>query len=130
MGAKTLFHGTAYRFSHFCSSASGIHFGSLEQAAHAATLKLASLPVKDFAALSEDAHGFRGIILECRLNIHRTKRVKDARNSGGWARVITAAKQQGFDSLVYRNRWEGREPQDSFVVFDPSCIEIIRQANG
>lgn len=41
-----VFHGTAVRFDTFQMRPSGLHFGSFDQAVHAATLKLARLPLR------------------------------------------------------------------------------------
>jgi hypothetical protein len=125
-----LYHGTATHFTNFRASPAGIHLGTYEQAAHVATQKLSRLPLKDFEALKEDTQGFRGIILHCRVEMGITKRVKDARNSGGWARVIEKAKREGYDSLVYLNEWEGRDHADSYVVFDPGQIKSKQLATG
>lgn len=126
-GARTLrlYHGTARHFAAFMPSSAGVHLGSFEQAGHVATQQLARLSAPEFAALEEDAQGFRGIVLECGVELSRTRRVSDARNNGGWAQAVAAAKRQGYDSLVYTNQWEGRIPEDSFVVFEPRQIQIL-----
>lgn len=119
------FHGTPYRFTRFQCPAGGIHFGTYDQAAHAATLKLARMPADQFAALPEGQSGFRGVIMQVRLHVQNIKRVRDARTPAAWSRCIRKARHEGFDALVYQNDYEGREPADSFVVFDPDRIEIL-----
>ena len=51
---ENVYHGTAARFDAFRFPASGVHLGTLDQAVHAATLKLARMPVDAFAALEEE----------------------------------------------------------------------------
>lgn len=124
-----LFHGTAAVFDRFRAPSSGVHFGPFDQAAHAATLALARAPLAAFESLPKDESGFQGVILRCRVELVRWKRVKDARNPGGWARAIAAARRQGYTALVYRNEWEGREAADSVVIFDPNHVAILGRAN-
>ena len=54
------YHGTVADFETFDIPPSGVHFGTLDQAAHAATLKLARMPADAFAARPVDHRGFRG----------------------------------------------------------------------
>lgn len=119
------YHGTPYEFTQFRVPASGVHFGTEDQAVHACTLKLARLPIKVFETLKPDAHGWHGRLMKVHLHILSPKRVKDARTASAWSRAIQRAKQEGFDALVYRNDFEGREAVDSYVIFDPDQVEII-----
>jgi hypothetical protein len=46
-------------------------------------------------------------MLKARLNIQKIKRVKDRGSTGLWRRTIDAAKNAGYDGIVYLNRHEG-----------------------
>jgi hypothetical protein len=103
------FHGTvAAPFAEFRIPPSGAHFGSFDQAVHAATLKLARMPAKEFALLREDVSGWRGRILEVEIELRNPLRVKDARTGAAWSKVIAQAAAAGYDSLIYENDYEGR----------------------
>lgn len=125
MATITAYHGTPYAFEHFKVPASGLHFGDYEQAVHACTLKMARLPLKQFAALEPDEDGWRGRVLAVRLHLNNVKRVEDARTPSNWSRVIKRAKEEGFDGLVYLNVYEGGKSSDSFVVFNAEQVEKI-----
>ena len=120
-----LYHGTPYTFTQFRVPVSGAHFGTLDQAAHACTLKLARLPMKVFETLERDGSGWLGRLMLVRLHITNAKRVSDARTAPAWSKAITKAKQEGYDALVYQNNFEGRQPEDSYVIFDASQVEVI-----
>jgi len=121
-----LFHGTTSPdFVEFRVPASGVHFGDFEQAAHAATIKLGKLPLATFAALREDASGWRGRIIGVELNVHNVQRSPDMKTPAAWARAISKAKSNGVDCLVYANEFEGRKPAESYVVFHQSSIRIV-----
>lgn len=127
-GVKVVaYHGTPFTFTEFTESPSGIHFGNLDQAAHAATIKLGKLPSHVFATLEPDSHGWCGRILKVQLSLGRTKRVKDARTAAKWVREIRKAISEGYDSLVYRNDFEGQAKgaTDSYVVFKASQARIL-----
>lgn len=121
----TAYHGTPHTFERFRVPGSGLHFGTLEQAIHACTLKVARLPLKLFETLPCDEQGWRGRIIKANLRLANVKRVSDARTPAGWANVIRKAKQEGFDALVYQNAYEGQGGDDSFVVFDADQVEIV-----
>lgn len=123
-----VFHGTAAApFERFRVPPSGVHFGSYDQAVHAATLKLARLPIKEFERLEEGESGWRGRILLVEIDLQNPLRVKDARTGAAWSRVIQSATTAGHDGLIYRNDYEGRAAEDSFVIFQADQIEIISQ---
>lgn len=123
MPVVNAFHGTPYRFAEFVCPPSGLHFGTIDQAAHAATIKLGKMPVDELAILPIDHHGWRGLVIPVRLTIHRLKRVRDARTAKAWAKQIAVARAEGFDGLVYRNHYEGRDGADSYCVFDARQVE-------
>ena len=118
------FRGSPFKFSHFKDSASGIHFGTFEQAAHAATKKLAHMPLREFERL-EEINGWRGSIYECELILKNPKRVKDRCTPQAWSRAIKSAALEGFDSLVYKNEFEGTAAQDSYCLFDAQSVRAI-----
>ncbi len=120
-----VYHGTARSFERFAMRSSGLHFGTFEQAAHAATMKLAKLPLDLYGKLVPDGSGWCGRIIKVRLNVSNVVRVPDARTSSAWASIIKRERVNGADCLVYMNEFEGREPSDSFVVFDTDTIEIL-----
>jgi len=123
--AVTAYHGTPHAFDRFKVPASGLHFGTEEQAVHACTLKMARLPPQQFATLIPDCNGWRGRLMKVRLNVQSVKRVNDARTPSAWARAIKKARQEGYDALVYCNAYEGRGEADSFVVFSADQVEVI-----
>ena len=124
MSAITAYHGTPHSFERFRVPASGLHFGTLEQAIHACTLKLARLSIKQFMAIAPDEHGWRGRVIKVTLHLNNVKRVDDARTPAGWSRQIKKAKEEGFDGLVYVNAYEGNDGSDSFIAFSADQVEI------
>lgn len=113
-----VFHGTPFRFDRFRSSPSGIHFGTMDQAAYRLRRQLAKLPTMQ--------SGLQGHILQCRLRINRLKQVNDPCNAEAWQKTIDQAKADGFDGLCYENWYETpSNPALSWVVFDPAQIEIL-----
>ena len=118
------FHGTAASFDGFRMRPSGLHFGTFDQAVHAATMKLGRLPLRDFSKLEPDPNGWRGRLLQCELQVHRILRVEDARTPSAWAALIRKHREH-FDCLVYVNRYEGRQEADSFVVFDTNRVVVL-----
>lgn len=119
------YHGTAENFTRFEVPASGIHFGTLDQAAHAATIKLGQLPPDEFAQLTTDLQGWRGRIIKARLLVSNPKRVKDVQSPERWAKEIKKAQREGHDSIVYTNQFEGRKPADSHLLWSTDNIEIL-----
>ena len=65
----TAYHGTPHTFERFRVPSSGLHFGTLEQAIHACTLKVARLPLKLFETLPCDEQGWRGRIIKANLRL-------------------------------------------------------------
>lgn len=128
MGRILAHHGTvAAPFETFKVPPSGAHFGSFDQAAHAATLKLGRMPAKEFERLTPDSSGWRGRILMVELDIRNPLPVKDARTGAAWSRLIKSASAAGHDGLVYQNAYEGREPELSYVAFKAEQIRILAQ---
>jgi hypothetical protein len=120
-----LYHGTSAEFSAFMECESGLHFGTFDQAAHAATRKLARMDHESFARLRCDDSGWPGRILRVALLVQRVERVRDCKTPQEWAAEINRARIRGVDCLVYVNEFEGREPGDSFVVWDASKVLIL-----
>lgn len=120
----SVYHGSPYSFAGFNASSSGIHFGSFDQAVHAATLKLARMPTEKFAAL-EEIGGWRGKVYKCEIDLGKTKRIKDPRTPQAWARQIKKAAADGFTAIVYCNEFEGAQEADSYCVFSPDRIISI-----
>lgn len=125
MHAQVLFHGTVRAFERFRIPASGVHFGSLDQAAHVATVRLASLPIEEFSDLAPDASGFRGIIVMAEISYSNPKTVRDQLDEDGWAKAIRIAQTAGHDCLLYENAFEGRARGQSAVVWNPAQIRIL-----
>lgn len=119
------FHGSASRFRSFKNSDYGIHAGTYDQAAHAATLKLGEIPLEKFEALQVDSNGWRGIIYRVRLDLGKSLRVEDPGTPKKWKKVISSARKNGYESIVYLNQFEGREEAESYCVFDSSKITIL-----
>lgn len=120
----TAFHGTAADFSWFRWAACGIHFGTLDQAAHAATNALARLSPQEFAQRPE-IDGWRGRIIKAELDIRNPKRLHDVRTNITWNFEVMQAEEEGYDAIVYINDYEGRHKADSYVVWDLEQIRIV-----
>lgn len=56
------------------------------------------------------------------LNIKNPKRVADQGHD--WSDSVAQAKQEGYDGIVYRNKYEDKG-SDSYVVFHPSQVKSI-----
>lgn len=131
-----VYHATSQVFDVFepqRNKDAGFHFGSRAQA--------------------EMRGGRRGAIIPVYLSARRLKRVKDG---GQWTKAqIAAARRQGYDGIVYLNRYEGidterilaleeagllrkldrlsdrefrkvvPEADDSFIVFEPTQIKSV-----
>lgn len=124
-GLVVAYHGTPYAFERFDASIpGGIHFGTLSQASHALSLKVARLPLAQFEQLPLLDGGQPGYLIRAVLTIRNPKRVSDVRTAERWDEEIAVARVQGYDGLVYRNAFEGRDEADSWVVFSPD--QIIR----
>lgn len=118
------YHGSPYKFDRFREHSSGLHFGTFDQAAHAAMNKLGRMPLAEFEKLPE-VNGWRGNIMLVRITCTKIKRVKDSRTPAAWSRVIKKALEEGYDALVYANDYEGRNAQsESYLVMNPAQIEI------
>ena len=122
---EVAFHGTAKSFTRFHVPPCGVHFGTLDQAAHAATIQLGRMDADQFALLEPNASGWRGRIIEAKLHFQFPKRVADAKTSECWEQEIRAAQDEGYDCLVYQNDFEGRKPEDSFIVWRTELIEVV-----
>ena len=118
------YHGTAALFDGFRMRPSGLHFGTFDQAAHAGTMKLSRLPLREFVKLKPDPSGWCGRMLQCELRVQRILRVEDARTPSAWAALIRKHREQ-YDCLVYVNRYEGRHEADSFVVFASNSVVVL-----
>lgn len=119
-----LYHGSPYVFTTFKHSEAGIHFGTYDQAVHAATIHLGRMPLDAFEALVP-VNGWRGRIYQCRVSLGRTKRIKDPRTPEDWTREIKRAITEGYTSIVYLNEFEGFAKEDSYCVFTPDCATIL-----
>lgn len=128
MAIINVFHGSPYHFSEFKGSPAGIHFGTRDQAAHAATLKLGRIPLRDFERLQE-VKGWRGKIYSCSILVNNTKRIKDPRTASAWSRQIKKAISEGFDSIIYTNDFEGGEPESSYCIFSPTQVINLQLEN-
>ncbi len=71
------------------------------------------------------------------LNIRNPKRVQDTpedwegTHSEWWEKQIRRAKEQGYDGLVYLNKYEGRQhPADSWIAFYPEQVKSARENIG
>lgn len=105
--------------------ASGLHFGTFDQAAHAGTMKLGRMDPSEFDALPCDSSGWKGRILKVALVVHQVERVQDCKTPEKWAAAIREAAGRGTDCLVYANEFEGREPADSYVVWSADNVTVI-----
>lgn len=119
-----VFHGTAACFEQFKVPTSGLHLGTFEQAAHAATLKLGRLSPKAYEQLQPDPSGWNGRLILCELDVQRVLRVEDAKTPSAWAALIRKVSKD-FDCMVYANQYEGRHEEDSYVVFSPAHVRIL-----
>ncbi len=102
-------------FYQFSESDNGIHFGTEEQAEYIIAKKR-----KLFEEEQGDYTGFSHIYASF-LNIKNMYRTYDAGLK--WAAVISEAKNNGYDGLVYGNTHEGLYKKDSYVVFHPTQIK-------
>lgn len=122
----TAYHGTTRRFEQFSVGADGAHFGSLAQASHRLCSVTTRLPVDEFARLPTMSGGQPGLIVRAELVILKPKRIEDQRTALRWRKAIAQAKQEGFDSIVYRNDYEmPSECSDSWVVFEQVQIGAL-----
>ena len=71
------------------------------------------------------------------LNIRNPKRVNDTpddwteTHSEWWEKQIAKAKEEGYDGLVYLNKYEDREhPADSWIAFYPEQIKSAQENVG
>lgn len=92
----------------------GIHFGTEEQALWRISQKMDAFEWKG------DYTGFDHVY-ESFLSIKNVLRVYDPGLE--WREVISEAKSNGHDGLVYLNIHEGMYAKDSFVVFSPTQIK-------
>jgi hypothetical protein len=118
------FHGTASDFSWFRWAPCGLHFGTLDQAVHAATHALARLSPQEFVQRPE-IEGWRGRLIQVELDIRNPKRLEDVRTNTAWNFEIAQAEAEGYDGIVYENAYEGRHKADSYVVWDAEQITIL-----
>ena len=102
-------------FYQFSESDNGIHFGTEEQAEYIIARKR-----KLFEEEQGDYTGFSHIYASF-LNIRNVYRTYDAGLK--WDKVISEAKSNGYDGLVYGNTHEGLYKKDSYVVFHPTQIK-------
>ena len=102
-------------FYQFSESDNGIHFGTEEQAEYIIARKR-----KLFEEEQGDYTGFSHIYASF-LNIRNVYRTYDAGLK--WDKVISKAKSNGYDGLVYGNTHEGLYKKDSYVVFHPTQIK-------
>lgn len=120
------YHGTPALFSAFDdSTVGGLHFGTLNQASHALSIKVSSLPLEQFEALPVMPGGQPGRMIKARLAINKPKRVADAITAQDWHGQIVLARREGYDALVYDNRLEMPSDGDSWVVFSSAQITIL-----
>lgn len=71
------------------------------------------------------------------LNIRNPKRVNDTpddwmeTHSEWWEKQITKAKKEGYDGLVYLNKYEDRDhPADSWIAFYPEQVKSAQENVG
>ena len=102
-------------FYQFNESDNGIHFGTEEQVEYIIARKR-----KLFEEEQGDYTGFSHIYASF-LNIRNVYRTYDAGLK--WDKVISEAKSNGYDGLVYGNTHEGLYKKDSYVVFSPTQIK-------
>ena len=119
----TAFHGTVTLFPNFRWDLAGLHFGTLEQAAHRCTILSGHLPLRAYEKLPLMEGGQPGFIAQVTLRVVQSRRLADQRTRRAWIRAIQSAQADGFDALVYRNDYECPYQQaDSWVVFRPDQI--------
>ena len=125
-----LFHGSPYEFTHFNECKSGIHFGSLDKAIQAATLKLGRLSAREFEKLrvnqDNNPSKWLGKVYECHLRLGNTKRISDPRTPQAWSRQIKKAKDEGYTSIIYSNDYECQNKSDSLCLFSSRDILSVR----
>ena len=102
-------------FYQFSESDNGIHFGTEEQAEYIIARKR-----KLFEEEQGDYTGFSHIYASF-LNIRNMYETYDA--GLRWAAVISEAKSNGYDGLVYGNTHEGLYKKNSYIVFNPTQIK-------
>jgi hypothetical protein len=135
MSTMTLYHATRANFETFDPSKTvdgGLHFGAAEQARMRA--------------------GAKARLIEVEITIENPRRSRDLGSQ--WAKKIRSARNEGHDAIVYLNRYEGLslarveeaiqdkvnlddltdaqfrkripEATDSYIVFDPALVRVIR----
>ena len=102
-------------FYQFNKTDNGIHFGTEEQAEYiiASKRRVSEEDKGDYTGFSHIYASF--------LNIRNMYETYDA--GLRWAAVISEAKSNGYDGLVYGNTHEGRYKKNSYVVFNPTQIK-------
>jgi len=108
-----VYHGTPFDFSTF-DTENGAHFGT-----------------KDQVDEIHDRHDFSGVTeglntIPVYLAIKNPKRTKDlGPDSAAWKKAKDIAQKQGYDGLVYANKFEGADKEDSYVAFRPEQIKSV-----
>ena len=102
-------------FYQFSESDNGIHFGTEDQAEYiiARKRRISEEDKGDYTGFSHIYASF--------LNIRNMYETYDA--GLRWAAVISEAKSNGYDGLVYGNTHEGLYKKNSYVVFNPTQIK-------
>ena len=102
-------------FYQFNKSDNGIHFGTEDQAEYiiARKRRISEEDKGDYTGFSHIYASF--------LNIRNMYETYDA--GLRWAAVISEAKSNGYDGLVYGNTHEGLYKKNSYIVFNPTQIK-------
>ena len=133
-----MYHGTFAEFEKFeLKKGLGIHVGTLEQA---------QKRIADMLHSKTKQPTTPPVLYEVSITINRPLRLRDT----GWHDVFmvrkrlvefgiiandeqltfpqmrAAIQKQGYDGVVYRNEIEA-DKKDSYIVFDPTQIKIIRK---
>lgn len=113
---RKIYHGTpeaVLTAKHLLSGwDSGIHFGTFKQALSVAQEKARLYPDPEEEAAAYDPKGEQlrmplPFVLPARLMAKRIKRIEDQGDNDRWFKAINEAKAEGYDGIVYLNRYEG-----------------------
>lgn len=132
---RIFYHGTDKEFDEFEPQGLGIHFGTEAQAKERGSrIVQAKLDVKnpfrmddvgsdyDVARLADELVDAGLITKEEKASLQKDGTPED---------IVSILKNNGYDSIVYKNRVENRgTPEDSYIVFDKSQIEAAKPEAG
>lgn len=127
----TLYHGTSADVSQLTlGDDGGIHLGTSAQAN--ARLKIVAKNKTYVGGVPAEISKQGQNVIPVHAAIQNPRRVQDfGGDVSAWNEAIYLAKAQGFDGLVYRNKFEAPSTRkDSYVAFYPEQVKSIFESNA